>query len=270
VCAHTYIHTYIYIYICIYVYICIYIYIYICIHTHTYMCSIYIYVCVCVHTHEYFFFAELVQAIMDTCADSFEKRRNDAAKHPLSSVLPPDQDAVVQDYLIFPTQARFTHAPDRSSALLSNITETASEKEFASDIRLHAQGIVSCTCGMPKITGLPCEHNTFHAMKCHLSIDKIVNHKLTTVGWKESYQAADAVGGFGTVRKTIYACTHAYVVTYIAYIYTTHACVRVREQVNVHNNIHTYMQARIHACTTYLHTAYMHTTHPYMRACVRK
>ena len=144
-------------------------------------------------------FAECVRNCFITLGNMHATNVEEAQKFQDSRLLPPAQQKKIDENLVFHNQPRFSHTFDPGTNFKATITNKSDGRNFASDISKHMQGELSCGCGKPCITGLPCEHNEFHAIQCRMSAAQIVNKKLTTAGWKASYEAAVAVGGFGTV-----------------------------------------------------------------------
>ena len=161
------------------------------------MCTCYQHVFV--HHLTFLRLAECVRNCFTTLSNIHASNAQEAQKFPDSCLLPPAAQKRLEEIEL--TQSRFSHTFVPGMNLKATITSNSDGKSFESDISKYTQGEISCTCGQPLISGLPCEHNKFHAEQCQLSVAQIVNSKLTTAGWKASYEAATAVGGFGEVRS---------------------------------------------------------------------
>ena len=193
---------------------------------------------------------------MDKTESMFNRHRQEAEQFDPKDPLPPAQRKLLDANLVFPSQPRFSHKFDSNAQLLATITNKSNRKEFTSDLRLYKEGTISCSCGKPAISGLPCEHNQFHAQQRKMTVDQIVHPKLSTKAWKESY--ASVKEGFGSVRSMyvftksakicicVHAITHLHVNLFNQYIH-----MRIYIYMCVYIYIHVYLHILMCVCMTH-------------------
>ena len=139
-----------------------------------------------------------------TCSSIYERNAKEARDHPANVPLPPAQSKAMKDYFVSETQPRFSHVFEENNRMTASITRISNNDMYRSQLQVDAAGNTTCSCGMPAITGLPCEHNVYHALQCSMRTEQIVHDKLTTKGWKASYEAVARIRGFGTVSRNAF------------------------------------------------------------------
>ena len=145
-------------------------------------------------------FAGTLRCMFETSRIQYDKFRAEANETPTEQEMPKAVEKLLSDkYHVYKDSSRYTVELDSDNRYKATVKSLSSNTFYISDLSKHKDGIVSCSCGQPLISGLPDRHNVAHAAQIGLRVMHIADSRFTTAGLQRSYRLA---GEFGQVRIT--------------------------------------------------------------------